>query len=349
MPKRYYEKDGNISPLKGKKKKPGAAAGGGFGTVTRGEPGAVVGGLVGNSIAGLVSNSIDGKETKAQAGFRIHLFGIRGLVTAIDHAHLFFGLAAGDARFEPAEQRQKSGPAFDNVGRQSFLLEDAGQPDLALRKRKLECRGQDADHYERCAVERDRLAENTLIAPETFLPKGIAQQRHVRAAGPIFIGIENAAKERLHAEGSEKILRYPDAVEIFRFTATGQGESSIRLGGKLGKTLLSVAPGGVTRPGNIRAIETAFRERTPDAHELFRLRIGKRTEEQGVDRGEQHRVRADPEGERDDRENSEPRLAQELSESVTKVVHEFLIICCRAFIRCARLRSGSPDWRGARG
>ena len=164
------------------------------------------------------------------------------------------------------------------------------------------------------------------------MPKGIAQQRHVRAAGPIFIGIENAAKERLHAEGSEKILRYPDAVEIFRFTATGQGESGIRLGGKLGKTLLSIAPGGVTRPGNVRAIKAAFRERTPDADELFRLRIGKWTEEQGVDRGEQHRVRADPEGERDDRENGEPGLAQQLAKSVAEVFHEFLIICCRAFL-----------------
>ena len=87
--------------------------------------------------------------------------------------HLFLGLRASHVRFEPAEQREKTRTALNDIGRQSFLLEDAGQPDLALRKRKLECRGQDADDSEWRAVERDRLTENVLVAAETFLPEGV--------------------------------------------------------------------------------------------------------------------------------------------------------------------------------
>ena len=85
--------------------------------------------------------------------------------------------------------------------------------------------------------------------------------------------------------------------------------------------MLLLAPRGIARPGNVRAIETAFRERAPDADELLRLRIGERAEKQCVDRGEENRVGADAEGERDDSEDREPGLAQQLAQSVAEVFH----------------------------
>ena len=83
-----------------------------------------------------------------------------------------------------------------------------------------------------------------------------------------------------------------------------------------------LAPRGIARPGNVRAIETAFRKRTPDAHELLRLRIGKRPEKECVNRGEKDGVGADAECERDDREDREPGLAEQLAQSVTEVIHD---------------------------
>ena len=61
-----------------------------------------------------------------------------------------------------------------------------GSEDLRLNEGKLQARRQDADDGERRAVERDRLAEDVLVAAETFLPEGVGQHRDVRAARPVF-------------------------------------------------------------------------------------------------------------------------------------------------------------------
>ena len=257
----------------------------------------------------------------AHAGLCVHLVGIRGLVAPVDDVQLFVGLRAGHAGFHPAEDREVARAALDDIGRQSFLLEHARQPDVGLVKRKFDRRRRDADDRERCPVQRDRLAEDTLVAAETFLPEGMAQHRDVRTARAIVIGGEGAAEERLDAERAEEIFGDANALEIFRIAPAGEGESGERLRGELGETLLLIAPGGVARPGNIRAIEAAFGERTPGAHELLRLRIGERTQEERVDGGEENGVGANAEGQRDDGENGEAGLSQELSQSVAKVIH----------------------------
>jgi hypothetical protein len=93
------------------------------------------------------------------------------------------------------------------------------------------------------------------------------------------------------------------------------------LRGKFSEALLLIAPGLKARPGNIRAIEPAFRERTPDADELLRLRIGKRPQKQRVDRGEQDGIRADAERERDDCDDCEAGLPKQLAKSLTEFFH----------------------------
>ena len=165
------------------------------------------------------------------------------------------------------------------------------------------------------------MAENVLVATETFLPKSVTEHRDVRTTGPVFIGIEHAAEERLDSERAEKVFRDPDAVEIFRIAAAGEREAGKRLCGKFREALLLIAPGSEPRPGNVRAIEPAFRERTPNADELFGMRIGKRPQEKCVDRGEEDGVRADAEGERHDGENGEPGLAKQLAKCVTEFFH----------------------------
>jgi hypothetical protein len=107
-----------------------------------------------------------------QAGLRIHFVRVRGLVTPIDHVHLFVGLRAGHACFHPAEKSKKSSAAFDDHRRKPFLLEYARQPDMGLGEGKLQGGGHDTDNGERGAVQRDRLPENVLVAAETVLPEG---------------------------------------------------------------------------------------------------------------------------------------------------------------------------------
>ncbi len=64
--------------------------------------------------------------------FESTLSAIGGLVTPVDDAQLFFGLRAGHARLHAAENGEITGAALDDVGRQSFLLEHARQPDVGL-------------------------------------------------------------------------------------------------------------------------------------------------------------------------------------------------------------------------
>ena len=157
--------------------------------------------------------------------------------------------------------------------------------------------------------------------PKRFCQKSVAQEGDVRTARPIVIGGESAAEKRLDAERAEKILGDTNPLEIFRIAPAGEGESRKRLRGELGETLLLITPGGVARPGNVGPIESAFGERTPGAHELLRLRVGKRPEEERVDGGEENGVGADAEGQRHHRQNREAGLSQQLSQSVTKIIH----------------------------
>src|SRR5256885_5607817 len=108
---------------------------------------------------------------------------------------------------------------------------------------------------------------------------------------------------------------------IFCGSPARHGESGKRLRGKFSEALLLIAPGLKARPGNVRAIEAAFRERTPDADELFRIRVGERPEKERVDRGEEDRVCANAERERDDSDDSEPGLAKQLPKCVTNFFH----------------------------
>ena len=79
--------------------------------------------------------------------------------------------------------------------------------------------------------------------PKLFLPESVAEQSDVGPARPIVIGAEGAAQERLDAKRREKIPCDTNALEIFRITPAGQGESRERLRGELRETLLLIAPG----------------------------------------------------------------------------------------------------------
>ena len=107
------------------------------------------------------------KGDDAHARLRIHFLGIRLLVAPVDDVKLLVGLLAAHAWFHAAKDGEIAGATLDDIGRQSFCLEDARQPDLILRERKFQRRRHDADDRERCAVEHDRLAEDVRVAAET--------------------------------------------------------------------------------------------------------------------------------------------------------------------------------------
>src|SRR5204862_7393803 len=136
-----------------------------------------------------------------------------------------------------------------------------------------------------------------------------------------FFGSEDAPEERRQAESAEKVFGNANAVDVLRLAAARHGEAGKRSRGEFSEALLLIAPGLKARPGNVRAIEAAFRERTPDADKLFRMRVGERPEKERVDRGDEDRVRADAERERADGDDGEPGLAKQLPKCVTEFFH----------------------------
>src|SRR5947209_1942524 len=121
----------------------------------------------------LLADQIFMEGEDMHSGFRIHLLGIRGSVTPVDDMEFLLRLGAGHTRFQPAKGNEKPGAALNDIGRQTFLLEHARQPDLVLREWKLEGGGHDADDGERRAVEINRLAKDAVVVSKTFLPKSV--------------------------------------------------------------------------------------------------------------------------------------------------------------------------------
>src|SRR5213075_2873635 len=105
---------------------------------------------------------------------------------------------------------------------------------------------------ERSAIERDRLAEDVLVAAELLLPKRVRQHRDIGTAGFVFLGGKDAAKKRLQPEGAEKVFGNANAVDVLRLAPARHREPGKGLRGKFGEALLLIAPGLKARPGNVR-------------------------------------------------------------------------------------------------
>jgi len=71
-------------------------------------------------------------------------------------------------------------------------------------------------------TERDRLANDVLIAGELFLPESIAQDRHQRRAESILIGCEIPTERRPRAHHAEVIRRDQPPRQTLRLTSAGQ-------------------------------------------------------------------------------------------------------------------------------
>ena len=84
----------------------------------------------------LLTDQVFMERDHAHAGFRVDLVGVGGLVTPVDDAQLLLGLFARHARFQATKDGEITGAALDDIGRQSFLLEHARQPDVGLGERK---------------------------------------------------------------------------------------------------------------------------------------------------------------------------------------------------------------------
>ena len=236
---------------------------------------------------------------------------------ARDRAQL--GLRAGDwhARLHPPEH----GPVARIGDRIFTAFVWKKPPQHANVVGILERARHDPDHFVREIRDGDRFTDNILPAAELFLPEIIAENDHrlcIRRG--IFAG-EGAAHQRALAEDAEIILGHETAGDRGRLFNPGNVIVIVAARGKgfeRSHLLFELAETG-GRQGFARAVLLQI----PRLHreDAIGVRIRQWRHQDGVDDGENGGVRADAEGEREDRDESEARRLPELAKCVTEVDH----------------------------
>src|SRR5262249_5052019 len=128
----------------------------------------------------------------------------------------------------------------------------------------------------------------------------VAQDHDALAVRRIFLLREASPDGRIYAKYAEEIRGNSDATDELRLTATRQidaGADAYR-GGDAVERLTMLAP--EDELGFAGVPETRVRPLRREPHDALRLRIGKRAQEHGIDYGEDRRVRANTQRQRND-------------------------------------------------
>ena len=187
---------------------------------------------------------------------------------------------------------------------------------------QLELPRDDADDGERHAVETDIGADDGGVAVEPRLPQGFAEHGHVGAAA-VVVGHERPAGNRLDAEGVEEPGCDPLAGDVLGETV-GAGHHHAADARDVARDdvegAVAIAPVGHVqgRHGTARGRRAALGEH----HQPIRVAERQRTEQRRVDEREDRAVRADAQGERQDRDGREAGLPAKGAGGIAEVVPE---------------------------
>src|SRR5262245_25496458 len=186
----------------------------------------------------------------------------------------------------------------------------------------VEPRRHDADHRALAAVDLDLLTDETRIAGECALPDFVRQHDDERSTGPRLRTVERPSPHRGDAERLEQISRRLDGDNL---AGTIRGRQ-VRLAGRKranrGERLHALLKVEEFRRRNPELIESKLRKLTRDVDQPAWLRIAERSEDDPVDDGEDRRVRADPECEGHDRDDSKSRRPKEIANRVAHIANE---------------------------
>ena len=203
-----------------------------------------------------------------------------------------------------------------------LIVNPERQPDLRREnlRRAGESLRQNPDHGERAAVDRNGRAEHRGIEPFP-LPIVVAHDRDRRvAAGCFLFRPERAALHRHHSHDREIIgahhvgERAPRAAFIAH---ADHGEVVRHHPGEDAVLIADIEVGRIRKPAKRLRVFLILRK---DLHDLVRLRVMGRLEEQRVHEAEDGGVRPNPEREHDDRRRRESPRLHELSKCKSKVV-----------------------------
>src|SRR5208282_2747070 len=154
---------------------------------------------------------------------------------------------------------------------------------------------------------------------EVALPEAVADDDYRAAARAIFFGEEGAANDGFDAKERENAGGHVLRVEALGLAGAGESDARGASGFDGFEGMALVAPvDPILVGGRDSGVGTFF----GDEDEAGRIAERERTEEDGVDDGQDGRVRADAEGEREDGDGGEAGAFCEEAEGVTDILYQ---------------------------
>ncbi len=197
--------------------------------------------------------------------------------------------------------------------------EHAWRPDLGGERIAL-FRGNDADDRERPRIDPHGLADHPLVAAEVAPPELLAQHHDRCRARLVFPLAEETPVEGLDAQEVEQIRSHLHALNPLGVAALEHDVRGPAVDDRKADEILGLRRivDDVHRRGRVAV--SLLRE--SNANQPVRLREWRRLKQDVVDDGEDRRVRADAEGQRDDRGGGEGGGGAQLSRGVDDVLPE---------------------------
>ncbi len=190
-----------------------------------------------------------------------------------------------------------------------------GSPERSLLIRKVKISRHDADHDERRPVDHHRATDGVAAPAEALRPQRVADHDDVAARSAVLLGAERAAQRGGDAENGEETHGDGCRGDAFRFAAgvVAPRQSDAR---RAVRADVRVRPTELAHPRELRE------RRAVERDELLGMRIGERSNDDGVDDGEDGGVGADTERERADRNRRERRGAAQAAQRVAHVLQQ---------------------------
>ncbi len=170
------------------------------------------------------------------------------------------------------------------------------------------------------AVERDALARDVLRHRELALPHALPQHDDRPGTGLVLLRKKRPAQHRLDAEQRKELGRDHVGLEPLRLARPGQVEVVRAIGAERREDAVVLPPVQVVEVGD-RTHPERPRPRV-DGVELLRSREREGIEQHPADHGEEGRVRADPERQREHRDGREARVPAQNPEPVSNILPE---------------------------
>src|SRR5439155_21061614 len=150
---------------------------------------------------------------------------------------------------------------------------------------KLEIRRGHADNGEALVIERDWLAQDAFLGPESALPKPITQNRYRHRTGTVVFGGKVAPAKRTDPKRLEKIRRNYLPLEPFRLARAAKIETlPAALRGHGFERCALAAP--IRKVEIRRVLQAPARVPFLKYDQPFRIFVGKRAEQSRVDHAE---------------------------------------------------------------